>query len=93
MIIDYLPLIFLSFTTSIGIPAFSMKLGKKHLKHVFILPKWALISTIPIFFITGLLGDSPLALYTLFITISLWMGGFIGLFFAYYFYNKNKRLI
>ncbi|MFU8793330.1 MAG: hypothetical protein ACNA7K_04820 [Acholeplasmataceae bacterium] len=93
MLIDYLPLIILSIITLTGIPILSIKLGQKHLKDVFILPKWALISTIPLFILTGLLGESPIALYTLFITLSLWTGGFFGMFFAYYYYNRNKNLI
>lgn len=93
MLLDYLPLIVLSIIALIGIPFFSIRLGQKHLKNVFILPKWALISTIPLFILTGLLGESPIALYTLFITLSLWTGGFFGMFFAYYYFNKNKSLL
>lgn len=93
MLIDYLPLIILSIITLTGIPILSIKLGQKRLKNVFMLPKWALISTIPMFIMTGLFGESPIAIYTLFITLSLWTGGFFGMFFAYYYYNKNKNLL
>lgn len=74
----------------VAIPIISKRLGKYKPKRYFTLPLIAMAIAFPLFLFLMVVPDMPYALYFFYASMSLWTGGFIGLFFSIYFYSKGR---
>ncbi|MFH1694071.1 MAG: hypothetical protein ABH890_07335 [Bacillota bacterium] len=75
----------------IVIPVFSFQMGKVRSKRVFLLPALAMCISFPIFMFLMVVPDTPYSIYFFYASMSLWTGGFFGIFFSLYFYSKRNR--
>jgi len=73
------------------IPVLSVQLSKIKLWYVFISPILAMVISFPIFFILMIVSTMPYAKTLFIITMSLWTGGFFGIFISFVMYVVKKR--
>ncbi len=66
-------------------------MAKKKQKHVFLFPLLALGISFPIFFLLVIIQGGPYTALLFYLCLSLWNGGFFGLFYAWYLHAKLKR--
>ena len=78
----------------IVIPVLSVWLSKIKLKFVFITPILAMGISFPMFFFVMIVQGSPISMPLFVISMSLWTGGFFGIFTSIFIYflkrNENK---
>lgn len=67
----------------IMIPVMSVSLGKIKLKFVYIPPLLSMIIAFPMFFFVLIVPGLPISFTLFVISMSLWTGGFFGLFTAF----------
>lgn len=78
--------------TLIFTPIFSVLLSKIKLKYVYIIPSLSMIISFPLFFFLVIMQGIPSYSMLLFvISMSLWTGGFFGIFFSLIYYNVKKE--
>lgn len=75
------------------IPILSVKLSRVKLWYIFILPILAMMISFPMFFLLVVIPTMPNALMFFIITMSLWTGGFFGIFISFVVYLVKKRNI
>lgn len=74
----------------IAIPVLSVMLSKVHLKLVFVLPVLAMLISFPIFFLLVIAQGMPGAMPLFVISMSLWTGGFFGIFISMFIYFSKR---
>lgn len=73
-------------------PLLSILISKKRLKNVFLIPITEMIIAFPIFFLLVIAqGGLPQSMLLLVLSMSLWTGGFFGIFFSIFYYNSKKK--
>ncbi|PAT01119.1 hypothetical protein CI105_08290 [Candidatus Izimaplasma bacterium ZiA1] len=73
------------------IPLLSFRMSKIRLWYIFILPILAMMISFPMFFLLVVIPTMPNAKTMFIITMSLWTGGFFGIFISFIAYLVKKR--
>lgn len=75
----------------VAIPIMSVQLSKLKLKLVFLPPVLAMIISFPMFFFVMIVPGLPVSLPLFIISMSLWTGGFFGIFISIIVYSSKKK--
>jgi hypothetical protein len=73
------------------IPILSVGLSKIKLKLIFLIPVVALIISFPLFLLLVIAQDIPYGKYLFYVSMSLWTGGFFGIFISWILYIKKRK--
>ncbi len=74
-----------------AIPLGSHFLGKIRITFVFLLPLIAMTISFPVFLLLVIVRDAGFSIYLFYVSMSLWTGGFIGIFISWILFAKHKK--
>jgi len=91
MNVDDPVLLSLTAISLIAVPVGSHFLSKIRLKLVFLLPVIAMGIAFPVFLLLVIVPDASFSIYLFYISMSLWTGGFFGIFISWIYYANQKK--
>lgn len=73
------------------IPILSIGLSRIKLKLIFLPPTLALVISFPMFVFVLIVQELSISTYLFYISLSLWTGGFFGIFISWILYIKKRK--
>ena len=73
------------------IPVLSFQLSKIRLKYIFVPPALAMVIAVPMFLFVVIVPTLPISRVFFIVSMSVWTGGFFGIFIALFIYTKKKK--
>ncbi|MBN2300310.1 MAG: hypothetical protein JXC31_03880 [Acholeplasmataceae bacterium] len=73
------------------IPWISYLIGKKQIKRLFVIPIVCLVLGFLLFFFLVIVVPEKFGIYMFYAAMSLWTGGFFGIFISWYLYYVRKK--
>ena len=70
---------------------FSLRLGKRKLSYLFVLPGIALMIALPMFIFVVIVPDIPISKYLFYASMILWTSGFFVIIVNIFIYRKKRK--